>query len=244
MSHFFTVVLVQDTEPDDPNRDSILEGRVENLLACYNEDIQVDAYEEDCYCVGQEARRESQEKALQEMEIGDTIADYREWFWSLKVDERPDWDDFLGALSTLQSKYLQERDDIDSPNPECDSCHGTGIRMTTYNPLSKWDWWVIGGRWDGAIQGEYRESHDHGFNFGEEHHQIEYNSIPVEKLPEEFYPFAIVTPDGVWHEKGEMGWFGMATNEQQDSVWLDEVRSIIEQYKNRRIVAIGCDLHI
>lgn len=34
-------------------------------------------------------------------------------------------------------------------------CGGIGTIMTTYNPLSKWDWYQIGGRWEGALDPEY-----------------------------------------------------------------------------------------
>jgi len=34
-------------------------------------------------------------------------------------------------------------------------------------------------------------------------------------------PFAFVK-DSVWHEKGEMGWFAISTNEKETSVWHDE----------------------
>lgn len=40
-----------------------------------------------------------------------------------------------------------------------------GEPISTYNPKSKWDWYRIGGRWDGWITGDERKS-DGGFNFG------------------------------------------------------------------------------
>lgn len=34
-------------------------------------------------------------------------------------------------------------------------CGGTGVYTSTRNPLSKWDWWVIGGRWQGELDANY-----------------------------------------------------------------------------------------
>lgn len=34
-------------------------------------------------------------------------------------------------------------------------CGGTGKVMSTYNPNSTWDWWVIGGRWQGHLIPNY-----------------------------------------------------------------------------------------
>jgi len=31
-------------------------------------------------------------------------------------------------------------------------------------------------------------------------------------------PFAVVTPDGQWHEKGRMGWFGLVANEKEKAI--------------------------
>jgi hypothetical protein len=86
-----------------------------------------------------------------------------------------------------------------------------------------WDWYVIGGRWDGSIQGKYRaDSHDNGFNFGDEHHKIDFNIVKVKDLlprgdiptevlarmtnkPPGWIPYAIVTPDGRWVDDEVLG---------------------------------------
>jgi len=35
---------------------------------------------------------------------------------------------------------------------ECDDCKGTGKETTTYNPNSKWNWYMTGGRWRGYFK--------------------------------------------------------------------------------------------
>lgn len=129
-------------------------------------------------------------------------------------------------------------------DPKCIECEGTGEHQTTYNPMSKWDWWVIGGRFDGKVSksGKPRTSEDGGFNFGEEHHQVEHNSCLVKDLPRRFSTFAVVTPDGEWHEKGEMGWWGMVSHEKKLDDWGKEVAKILTKYGD--YLAIGVDYHI
>ncbi len=46
-----------------------------------------------------------------------------------------------------------------------------------------------------------------------------------------FYTFAVITPDGTWHEMGQMGWFGMS------SETAEEKEQWIENYKKRFIDA-------
>jgi len=112
-----------------------------------------------------------------------------------------------------------------------------------YNPRSKWDWWVIGGRYDGVITGNYQSSYN-GFNFGAQHQTLQNNIVDIEELIDNYdrYPFAIVTPKGEWFERGEMGWFGCVSNEKENDLWESQCKAILNTYKD--CLAVGCDLHI
>lgn len=55
-------------------------------------------------------------------------------------------------------------------------------------------------------------------------------------------PFAVVTPDGKWHEKGEMGWFGIAHNEKDENAWVKQIKKLIGKYKGHYIVAVDCHI--
>lgn len=109
-------------------------------------------------------------------------------------------------------------------------CGGTGLYRSQYNPKSQWDWYVIGGRWDGLISG---------------------NMAPVEEvLPrlgledksKRFSTYAILTPDGEWHQKGEMGWFGVSTGEVAQETWDVETRRLLEAHPD--CIAVVVDAHI
>ena len=67
-------------------------------------------------------------------------------------------------VEALRDKYYADRDDIRTPEALLEDWHGGTVTRddergewviwSTYNPDSRWDWWVIGGRWDGFFNGE------------------------------------------------------------------------------------------
>jgi len=78
------------------------------------------------------------------------------------------------------------------------------------NPDAKIDWWVIGGRWDGAMRGLAHGGGDDA---------LEWNSCLVEEIDPSFIPFAFLSPDGLWFEKGQLLWFGQAADEEEPDKW-------------------------
>jgi len=187
-----------------------------------------------------------------EKSSGTDIDGLRSVYWAMNETDRPDWNNHISAYASAEAKardeFLSDRDDRDAPDAECEQCGGTGTETVTYNPKGKWDWFRIGGRWDGWIQGAFRESEDSGFNSGDGHTDMRHNCVSAEvylqsiKDDENLVPFALVTPDGEWHEKAEMGWFGMTRNEVDECEWRDEVISLLEA--NPDTIAIAVDLHV
>lgn len=129
---------------------------------------------------------------------------------------------------------------------EKDEIGKNGEVYSTYNPQSKWDWWRIGGRWDGLVStdSKRRESKDQGFNFSDEHEQLHNNVVIVSKLPrlKDNVPFALLTPDGKWHEKGDMGWWGMVKDEKKQDAWNQAVWDILDKYPDHLLVGIDCHI--
>ena len=102
--------------------------------------------------------------------------------------------------------------------------------LTTSNPDGHWDYYNIGGRWDGLIQGELRPSKDNGFNFDEEHHQLKYNIAKIDSLsPKEVERsiHSVITPEGEWVES-EI--FDMASMKFIPN--KEEVLETIKKYKD------------
>jgi len=169
-----------------------------------------------------------------------------------------------------------------------------GEVYSEYNPLSKWDWWVIGGRWGGYFKakpgcsGELGDSSekpkpgyfdimkvkDIDFNYmkNEEFEKVlgwwneAQKKLSIEKEEEHknirslynikkgetrkkylerrtgISTFSILK-DGKWFEKGEMGWFGMSSNEKEDEIWEKEWWDIINSLDPETRIAI-VDVHI
>jgi hypothetical protein len=107
---------------------------------------------------------------------------------------------------------------------------GDGEPTSTYNPNSKWDWFVIGGRWDGWIND--RESGKRAIvdNIASTGDALQRNKIP----------HALITPDGQWHEHGKMGWWGIMLTENEG--WEAEARAILAQYPDCHVLIL--DAHI
>lgn len=171
-------------------------------------------------------------------------------------------------------------------------CGGTGTYESTYNPDSKWDWYVIGGRWNGWLADEDQKPENDPRNWATcwlcggtgmrndavgkqareanpeytcngcqgtgqqikwptKQIQSDMNVIPVEMLLELERrrgelpsPRAFVTPDGEWHEKGRMGWFGMSHGDMEQEEWEKQWRAAVEQYADGEHLFVSVDCHI
>ena len=105
----------------------------------------------------------------------------------------------------------------------------------TSNPDGKWDWYEIGGRWDGLVTGRKRPNSD----------VLRNNSIRTSTLlrARDFsarIPFSIVTPTGEWVERSTFettstGWY---TRETPTDVWTAHVRRILAAFPMFRVVCV------
>jgi hypothetical protein len=68
------------------------------------------------------------------------------------------------------------------------------------------------------------------------------NVMPVSKVPRDVFPFCIVTPDAAWHEKGDMGAFGMASNEKDEDVWHEKCSGLLKRHED--CLAVVVDYHV
>ncbi len=62
---------------------------------------------------------------------------------------------------------------------------------------------------------------------------------PVASLPENLDAYAIITPDGNWHECGE--WFGTLMHEPGIEQWEDDLKRLLGRYPEA--VAVNVDIH-
>lgn len=141
---------------------------------------------------------------------------------------------FTTLYPTIED-YLRDWCGYEETDPE------TGKYGYWENPNHKWDWYEVGGRWEEwateTIGGTSLRVGDIAFDPERERRKAEewWDSKPDslsfslavrDRSKEEYLESqshlsfrACITPDGKWHEVGEMGWWGMSSesgDERQD----------------------------
>lgn len=99
----------------------------------------------------------------------------------------------------------------------------------TTNPEGKWDWYEIGGRWNGYF---------HGRNVIKAKSLLKSPDLKVRRL------YSIVSPDGEWHEVEKLintGFFKFDTVKKSDSRWLIELKQVLSRFPEHRVVCV--DMH-
>jgi len=221
MSHFTVVALI------DPKTKDV-EGAVSNLMKPYDENSEMPPYVRMDF---QRAKTKKQEHIAELKRI-------------LKTADGEKYDLKAVVEDLERTKKLNDEDYFDERMKyfDADNIKGEGLERkgySTYNPDSKWDWYSFGGRWNGEMIGK-PEGSENGFNFEAKYRQLGKNQCLVKEIAKDFLPFAIITPNGEWHEKGEMGWWGMVSNEKD--TWSKEAREILKQYPDH--IAVLIDAHI
>jgi len=294
MSHFFVHVLVN----ADVNETEVC-PLVSDLLAPYDENRRVKPYTQGCSCVGSAARGWARHKATEEMGTLETLrtrfeqqyprhASVNPWTGDKKEvrEAQKIWKgEFLQPVTDLENKLFNAHAEKNSPDPTCETCDGTGTEKTTYNPDSKWDWWVIGGRWAGVIANvdpaENKENYEncflcHGTGMRNDALGVsareqdpsytcngcegegkslrfpaqlvnEGNRLPLKIFlktynPEKDSPFAVITPDGEWIERGKMGWWACVSNEVDESEWHNTLARVYAKFPNAIVVGVDCHI--
>lgn len=165
------------------------------------------------------------------------------------------WVERVNALrKELNAPYQRYLDEVEhshplykQPDAECLDCHGSGLRETTSNPQGYYDYWGIGGRWDGAMIEVIREYPAGGVDFGVDGLWLTANTC-VAKVYVEWLrsgkhsaPSVIVTPGGEWLEIGRHGWWGSRNDMMSQQQWNERFCEVLDQYPDH--FAIACDCH-
>lgn len=114
--------------------------------------------------------------------------------------------------------------------------------ISNYNPDSKWDWYCIGGRWDGYLY--LKETDSEGNRIGVNNAYM--NEIDWDYMFEQNRcPFCYVTEEGDWIERGDMGWFGCVSNEKDSDIWETEFKNYIKSLDPEdNLLVTVVDFHI
>lgn len=138
MSHY-TVAVLTKTEPTE---DDIYEA-----LAPFDENMEVEKY---VYLTKEEIIKNQRER------LEENKKEYKEYLENpeeYKKNHNNRWIEYLE--NEFSDDYQMTDEEIYKERiSSCDDedLDEDGSILSTYNPNSKWDWFVIGGRWSGAIK--------------------------------------------------------------------------------------------
>jgi hypothetical protein len=113
-------------------------------------------------------------------------------------------------------------------DPSCETCNGTGKMKTTDNQFACFDWWEIGGNWDGDLKGMKRKSN-----------VVWRNCLRVRDLPSDYGFFALVTPNKQWHEQWQF-MEGKRSEKKEKALWHEFQQKLRKQHSERLLVLIDC----
>lgn len=100
--------------------------------------------------------------------------------------------------------------------------------IRTCNPKGKWDWYEIGGRWNGWTR----------------RNVVDAKSLLARKGLKKILPACMVTPGGSWHEHEKFvseGWAKWHVDRKKPGAWLREVKAQLATYHDHRVACV--DMH-
>lgn len=120
------------------------------------------------------------------------------------------------------------------------------------NPKSKWDWYQLGGRWAGSLQiKEGVKFEEPNFSWG--WNQSEISEVLSQRKSDSalkkdianidtLVTFAVIK-DGQWYERGEMGWWGVVSDEKDESEWDNQFHELLKSVPDDTLLSVY-DCHI
>lgn len=150
-------------------------------------------------------------------------------------------------------KYYDNREDengnlIIKEQEESAYIDKDGNMWSQWNENAKWDWYQVGGRWAGFFKikdGAFGERGENGLmganRSAEGADVVKVGDIDWEHEDnKDLYTYAVLH-EGVWYEKGEMGWWGMSSNEDEE--WPTKFKELIESLdKETEVTVVDCHI--
>ena len=150
--------------------------------------------------------------------------------------------DSRNRLISFDSLYKEYGDNWNRSNwrknPE-----GVWVEFSRYNPDSKWDWYLLGGRWSGMLKlkkGAKGVTGKAGV-FKNETGIDQAHKIDIANL-DKVRTYAYLTKDG-WFERGTILPFGGSADNGSEEKWKEKENEIIDSISDNTIISIY-DLHI
>lgn len=108
-----------------------------------------------------------------------------------------------------------------------------------HNPNAQWDWYEIGGRWQGELKTKSGMSCDKA-----EVKDIDFNSMSASAEEKRWSIHAMLDLEGKWHQQGKMGWFGMSdTTPDGEKTFTDHLHKYIADVNpDTYLVIVDCHI--
>lgn len=279
MSHYSVLVITDENTT------------VENLLAPYDENLDVEPYIEKTREEIIEQAKKDDNKYLDEMvscykNKVETSVNITGFNWKQRIPTKEEIEKATEIVKNSNDEDIIKRyKRINTFWSDCNFDEEDN-ELTTYNPDSKWDWYTVGGRWDGEIptlSGERvnsclvseiswkpdadearhaerfweinvegkalqngEDADDFRCFYNKKYYIDNYGSKAefVETCCN-FGTYAVVTPDGEWHEAGPMGWFGLSCADGDSScAFRRGYKNLVVEYAKDGYIATMVDCHI
>ena len=151
--------------------------------------------------------------------------DYEVEPWERYIDE--------SEIEAMAKHYGVSRLDLDKLAGLMEDWNGgTGLvkkdglyARLTYNPNGKWDWYEIGGRWDGMLSNNTALA----------------RSLLRSPRLEKLLPHDYLTPDGKWHAKAEFistGWMQGHMVHTPEGRWMKAFRRALKRWPDHRVICV------
>lgn len=97
--------------------------------------------------------------------------------------------------------------------------------VTNCNPDGRWDWYEIGGRWDGYLDGQ---------------NVVRAGGLARDKTLKTHLPYFVLNPDGEWIERAPFDFVGNSVTSQAmpERVWLTKVREQLQRWPDYLVVCV------
>lgn len=243
MSHYTVAVF---TEPKGKS--------VYELLAPFDENIEMERFV-------QFTKQELIDLGKAEIKKYETEGCYAEYLKN-PAEYESKWASNLGHLDYVKNEFPEKLKWTDEQiylekiqYYEEDEIGKDGEVYSTYNPNSEWDWYQIGGRWinslklkDGAlgIHGEQSLLAPLEEVVGNKVDSAFVKDIDWEdEMMKDFATYAVITADGEWYSKGQMGWWGMSSEtENEAEEWRNSFKEKFIDTAGAKTAITIVDCHI
>lgn len=172
-----------------------------------------------------------------EMIVAELLEPYRESETCFEDGTRWDWYQIGGRWTgALDPSYNPETDSVNVET--CPQCGGTGHRDDFLGQRAR--------ERDSSYTCNGCGGEGSRVKWPTQWKRFKGDMRPANEVPVDFTPYALVTPDGRWHERARMGWFGVTIEnedgeeEQPIEEWKTTVQALLGEHIDTIAVVVDC----